>query len=679
MKRKMIGAAAAYMAGLFFASFFTSPVLLTGFCVVMAAALAVTRRYGFRKGDYVLVGAVFAAAVMAFSAYTALRYAPAVSMDGREGNFCGEVTQVHRGSGDNASYILKGSINGDTKAKVSWYSDCGADIGDRISIEKCTFELPDKDYLFDSERYYRSDGVFLVIDSAEGVSTERIGSIKKLLYDYRERIIYDFREKLGGDSGDLLAGMVFGEKRGMDRNVKTAVYRCGIGHVLAVSGLHVSVAVLFLMGLLSLFGVNRYISFAVMELLLLFLTAMAQYPVSAVRAAIMMNFLFAARLFRRQNDSFNSLAGAVLLICVMQPYSIYDEGFLLSVAGTFGISVFAPFMTRNISGDTFFQKLLLSGAVMLCTNLCVFPLSLMYFEETSLISPVMNVFIVPLCSASMVIGLIYALTGGAVDVLFLSKAIDDFVLKVSDIASRSRFTHFSCDSRALIGGVIVCSAAVVLAASLFRNRKIICVTVSAALVYMFVGAGVIRLQCSRDTVVAVLGRGSNAAVVISADGCTDIVDISGHYKSAQYVRKYLSRNGIDSVHTAVLTKKVQSSYAGYLTELEYVDTDSWLAAGEKYASVTGTELSYMGGEFTVAEKGYTIEYSGGAVTVRSGDAEVVFISSDTASEADGGLTVFCGRVPKNAERNADDCIYLDEGNNFEIVLSDTGSFDIRRL
>ena len=49
MKRKMIGAAAAYMAGLFFASFFTVPVGVTVFAALSAAVVLIGNRYGFKR------------------------------------------------------------------------------------------------------------------------------------------------------------------------------------------------------------------------------------------------------------------------------------------------------------------------------------------------------------------------------------------------------------------------------------------------------------------------------------------------------------------------------------------------------------------------------------------------------------------------------------------------------
>ncbi|MBR5683668.1 MAG: ComEC/Rec2 family competence protein [Ruminococcus sp.] len=681
MKRKMIGAAAAYMAGLFFASFFTDPVLMIIAGAVIATALLAGRKYDFRAVDHCIMAVFFGAAVLAFNAYTAMRYAPAVEMDGQDGSFRGEVLSVQHYSGDNTSYVLKGSINGIKKAKLSFFANSlEAETGDTIDIGSCTFEKLSKDYLFDSEKYYRSDGIFLEITKASDINILRPSkrSIKAAVNDYREKIIYDFHVALGRDSGDLLAGMVFGEKRGMDHNVKTAVYRCGIGHILAVSGLHVSIAVFILMSLLRLLRVNKYLSFAVMELLLLFLVTMANYPVSAVRAAIMMNFLYAAGLFRRQNDTFNSLAGAVLMICICQPYVVYDEGFILSVAGTFGIGVFAPYMTKNMPDDTALQSFTKKTAVMLCTMLCVFPFSLLYFDETSLISPITNMLVVPLCSVSMTIGLLYALTGGIFDLLFIPKVINEFILRFSDSISRIRFTYFSGSNRAVIYGLLICMIITVLTAAMFRNRKFICGAAAFSAAFLFIASAAVKLGRNSHTVIAVLGKGSNAVVVVSRDNSADIIDISGHYRSADYVRKYLTVNGISHVDYAVLTQKVQSGYVSYGKELEFTDISNWIISGETEIPLKSDNITYYSNDITILENGYDINITDTGITISTDSRKVRFISDSKEHAAASELTVLCGKAAKGEDK-AENILDLSENNNFEIVLSDSDSFTIRRL
>ena len=679
----MIGAAAAYMAGLFFASILPDIPSLIIFGFFAASALAVSKKYKFKTADYALIASFFLAALLAFFSYSALRYEPAKAFRGSEGSFKGEITDIRRYSGEYSNYTLKGHINGNIPAKVTFYTDFSdAEYGDIIEIKDCLFDAPSSDYYFNGESYYRSDGVFLTVSKADSVSVQNCHKrkLRNFIVNYRNKTIADFRAILGRDSGDLLAGMVFGEKHGMDDNVKVSLYRCGIGHILAVSGLHVSVAVLILMLLLRMLKINRIFSFFLMELLLIFMTCVANYPVSAVRAAIMMNFFYAAKLFRRQNDTFNSLSAAVLLIYVIQPYAIYDEGFMMSIAGTLGIGVFAPFMTKEIPSETFIQKFFFSFATMLCTTICVLPFTLMFFDETSLLSPVSNILLVPLCSVSMIIGLLYVLTAGVFDLLFISDFLNRIVLRISDSLTRLRFSHFPCGSRTMTQVMLICAALVIIGLAIFRNRKYTCILISASLVLLFVGSGMRNIERSKCVIVTVLGKGSNAAVVVSSGYSTDIIDINGNNKSASYVRKYLVQNGNEHINNAVITHKVQSSYASYINDLEYIDVKKWnICSDTSIAGAVGNISYFTDDSLLLRENNCTINYSEGILTINGNDGSVTFVTNDKDIPDSKGLVVRCGSVSGSSERDHSKVIYLDEENNFEIVLTDYGSYDIRRL
>lgn len=220
--------------------------------------------------------------------YTHFYYDRIIVYDGQNGSFEGEVADVKYYSGDNALYTLKGKINGVQPAKINYYGNVlNADYGDIVRLEDCKFSVPESTYLFDSESYYKADGIFLDAGYCSSVSTEKMKRkiFRKALMSYREKMISKFKISLGDSSGDFLAGMVFGEKQGMSDNLKTSLYRCGIGHILAVSGLHISIIAMAVMGFLKRLRVNKYVSFGLVNAVMLLFISMANYPVSAVKSA----------------------------------------------------------------------------------------------------------------------------------------------------------------------------------------------------------------------------------------------------------------------------------------------------------------------------------------------------------------------------------------------------------
>ena len=675
----MILAAAAYIAGLFFASFFTITAVLI--CATAAAAILLIGRYcGMNRADFVIAAVVFAVGAGYMSAYTALKYDPVIAYEGKTAGFSGEVTGIRIYSGGKAQYTLSGKIDDARSADITLYTDdLGAEYGDIISIENCTFALPEGDYLYDRTDKLRSEGVFLTAEKADGISLSEKNThkLKRRLTSYREKMCRRFDEEMGAENGELLAGMVFGQTSGIDSDTRTSLSRCGIAHMLAVSGLHVSIAAFLLMELLKKLRIRRYIAYGILNVFLILLIIMADSPISAVRASIMLDMMYAAGLFRRQNDTFNSLSTAVLLICLANPYTIYSSGFCLSVTGTFGIGVAAPYFIEAIPGDSVKWWLPSGFIAMLCTSLCIMPLSMLYFDETSLVSPIMNMFVVPLCTTVLIFGLVYVFTGGMISLLAPARYVIEAVLHITDTASRIRYTHFSASDRT-IWLAFVLAAVIALIQLIVKRRKITAYAAAAACCIMLMTSTYYSYKRYNELTVAVLGRGSNAAVVVTYRGRTDVVDLSGHHKTAAYVRKYLMQNGIDSVDMLVLTSRIPSQYSAYAGEFSHIEIRG-IAASEDTAVYGAENAVTYGSEGFFCDLGsYTLTLEDDILTVSNGSEDLYFIPGKTGKVPEGRCFYY-GSIPSGTEIASDSVVLNEETNNIEIVLSEDGTNSTRRL
>lgn len=680
----MILAAAAYIAGLFFALFFTIPAILFGI-LAGTGAYFIGRYCGMKNTDFIVPAVFFAFAAVYMSLYTAVRYEPVISYAGESGSFCGTVIDVRPGPGGKAQYTLNGRIDGGRRTKLTVYTDdLDAEYGDTINIDSCKFDVPEGDYFYDPRDRLRSEGIYLTVSEVSDISLKRNDShrLRKGLIRFRERMCREFTAEMGDTEGEFLSGIVFGQTSGIDRDTKTALSRCGLAHMLAVSGLHVSIAAFVLMQLLGKLRIKKSIAFVILNLFLITLVLMADSPVSAIRASIMLDMMYAAGLFRRQNDTFTSLSAAVLMICIVQPYTILSSGFWLSVTGTFGIGVAAPYFTKNMPSDGFRWQLLASLITMLCTMLCIMPLSMMFFDETSLISPLTNIFLAPLFIFALVTGIIYVFTYGTVDLLAPTKYVIDIILEVADHVAGIRFTHFSA-SEQLVRLAFLLALSVALVQLILNKRKTTAYAAALACSIMFLSSALYRYSRYDDFRVAVLGKGSNAAVVITYRGHTDVIDLSGHYKSPTYVRKYLMQNGIDETEMLVLTKKVHSQYSAYKSEFSTIDVDK-LCSAEDISFYSSEPYEKFSDEGFFCDCGsYTISYSAGELSVVYGENEMTILPA--GSSKSGGLRIYYGNISEKTEIfNEDDAVYLDsrhsEGmNNFEVELSPDGTNSIRRL
>ena len=430
--------------------------------------------------------------------------------------------------------------------------------------------------------------------------------------------------------------------------------------------------------LLSKLRVNRFAAFAAVNVLIIALIALANYPISALRAAIMLDIMYSARLFRRQSDPLNSLAVAVLILSIPDPYCVYNAGFMLSIAGTAGIAVFAPYMTKEMERETVPQRLKIALVTSICTTLPVFPLCMHYFDETSLVSPFANILLLPMCTAAMVLGLLHLLSFGLLPVLPTAAGIIKIIFIISDGIASVPIFHTSDDS-GLLGGLLIISAALVIGVHIFRRdrRTLALMTAGAMLLFTVTSAaaGTVRRRAFRA---AVLGSGSNAAVVVTHGEHADIVDLSGHYRSAEYVRRYMTVNGIAAADTVLLTKNVQSGYSAYEKELGLFPEYTSIVTGD--TKVYCGDAQTAGDSMTVTSGGCELTYADGELTVTYNGREISFVPTS----GEGGVTVYRGRragtVPERGIFTDDtDDDELLSGNDFEIAFSRGGEYRIRRL
>lgn len=668
----MIGISSAYLSGLFFASFFIDRYGLLLLVPVSVIVFVVAKVQKFSRFDVYAIVFSFLTAFTVNLVYTVNFYLSATDSEGTTGDFSGKVTDYEVYEGDRASYIIDGRINGGKRTKIIFYcNETGAEYGDIITLKNCDFLEIENDYLFNSKDYYKSRHIFLRVYSAETVDVEYTDSakIQKFLADFRERTINRMCLIIGDETGGFLAGMIFGEKQYLDDNTKTALYRSGIGHILSVSGLHVSIIASLAMLIMRKLRVNRFISFGAVNLLLLLLIALADYRVSAIRATIMLDIVYSARLFRRQNDTLNSIAVAAFLISLADPYVLYNSGFLLSVSGTFGVAVFGKYMTENVK-----SKSAESFVISTCTAVSVMPFSLYYYEEMSLISPLANVLLVPLCTCALVFGLLYIITG----IGFLLYTADIFikpVIFISDLISSVEFLRIP-RMDGIFPVLLMLAGIITVCLYLYKaSRRIVCVSIAVSLFVFSFSAEISGKMREDNVIVAVLGRGNNAVAVISHKGATNIIDLNGHYRSAEYVSKYLAVNGL-SADTLILTENVASQDIVYETELQSFTVSRRFAVKSNEIYSDRFELLNESG-FSFDNGGYTVRYDKDVMSICCGDCEVNF-SQAKENIRTGGLAVYYGNITKNTTVY-DDGIYLDNMNNFEIILSSDGKYIIRRL
>lgn len=193
-----------------------------------------------------------------------------------------------------------------------------------------------------------------------------------------------YGQNLNAREAGLLMGIVFGDKE-VDRESNLAFQKTGVLHVIAASGMNVSMVTSFLLALLLVLFKRQY-ALVLTLVAVLFYTALADFQPSIVRAAIMAAFALGAGVLGRQNTSLLALFFAAFAMIFWDPAVLTSISFLLSFAATLGIIILDPVFKTTILAGSFFSDFRTTLSAQIATT----PIILFFFGAYSPVSIPVN-------------------------------------------------------------------------------------------------------------------------------------------------------------------------------------------------------------------------------------------------------------------------------------------------
>lgn len=192
---------------------------------------------------------------------------------------------------------------------------------------------------FDSRAFYRSQkidfGVW--VDSVERVEGK---SDRFRVWLSRVRVKLGIPLSRYADDDGVLSAMLLGDKTSLDSEIRSLYQKSGIAHVLAISGLHISLLGMALYRLLRhRCGLTYLWAGIVAASFLVAYTLMTGNAVSARRATGMLIVYLVADLLGRSYDMLSALSLIVILLLWENPFLVTNSGFQFSVAAVVGIGV----------------------------------------------------------------------------------------------------------------------------------------------------------------------------------------------------------------------------------------------------------------------------------------------------------------------------------------------------
>ena len=250
--------------------------------------------------------------------------------------------------------------------------------------------------------HHRSEGIFLLAYPIGSDSTEKAEEVSWKHYPalWRRELLERIYQLLPGESGAFAAALLLGDRSEITYEMNTAFKASGISHIIAVSGLHVSILFSLVYTLLA----RRRVFSCLIGIPVLFIfAATVGFTPSITRACIMQSLMLIAMVADKEYDGPTALAFAVLVMLVCNPLTILSVSFQLSVGCMMGIFLFSEKIRQYLLGfgAKYFRKeqkfvnrlwrgIALSVSISLSASIVTTPLVAYYFGCVSILSVVTN-------------------------------------------------------------------------------------------------------------------------------------------------------------------------------------------------------------------------------------------------------------------------------------------------
>lgn len=209
------------------------------------------------------------------------------------------------------------------------------------------------------------------------------------------------------EAGAIIA-MLLGEKYLLDEEINELYQENGISHILAISGLHISLIGAAVYGLFRKLKTGLIPATLISIIIVICYGVLTNFTVSTNRAVVMFFLMLIARILGKTYDMMSALSLSAFLILLQNPLQIFSAGFLLSFGAVMGLAVILPCLKGR------FQKLnpLVDGIlVSISAQIMTLPLIMIFFYGIPVYSLFINLLILPSSSVLILSALIAGILG----------------------------------------------------------------------------------------------------------------------------------------------------------------------------------------------------------------------------------------------------------------------------
>lgn len=476
---------------------------------------------------------------------------------------------------------------------------------------------------FDLKEYYAGKRIYYSIYAESCISLEEKTGFKEHFLRIRNRLARKTEEMLDPDTAEVLNAMILGDRNGLTEDRKRDYQVGGILHILAISGMHISLLGQGLFRFLLQIGIPLPLAAMISGALLVLYCIFTGGAPSAVRAVCMFAVYLGAKILLRTYDSLCAMALAGILMLLENPAVLFSSGFQLSFGAILAVSYVWPAVAwilppqirkpgklKAASGSRFREKkemlhrrtkgwlhyyyrlLLRYSCFWLTINLAMLPLTAWYYFEIPIWGLFPNLLLVPAAPVLLVTGVAGILVGcvwlPAGRVLLLPAVwILTIFQRITTVIRNLPCATYVCGKPVLWQFVaaellILCGSGILLVkkARVFQGKQTDaakrqtgkCRKFSLALSFLSLFLLIFRFQAQWSLTMLDVGQGDclvlkNRRAALLVDGGSSSVKEVGKYR----ILPYLKSQGISSLDGIFLTHPDEDHSNGILEVLQAVE------------------------------------------------------------------------------------------------------------
>lgn len=514
-----------------------------------------------------------------------LYFKTAVLYNNREIEICGSLSELAFSDNGNTYYVIDtDTVNGveeNIKIRIVCTSPVDLEPTDTVKVTVKSFLTGQHDEVYLS--YYKSINLFLTgyATSDFEITKGTHNTLADKILNLRNRMTQEVMTFMPNENGAVITGLVLGVKSDLSERATHAFSACGISHLFAVSGLHMSSWSILFFTFLRKLRVRRKTASSVSIVFCIFFMLLTGCNPPVVRAGFMMITIFMSNLFNREAEPFNSIGFALIIMLITNPYSSLSISLWLSLLATTGILTLTKPIGNTLKNpfvkikqpllNTVIDWIITAVSVSVAVTVFTIPVYVLKLKCISSLTILSNLIMVSIGSVCMLCGGTSMLLS-VLRIDFLSKPlmifsglIAKFLLACSYKLSEFKFALIPVYSNysKLLLAIFAVIIAVMLIINIKNKRVIKSVSISMAVIFVLANTVIYTLNynCLMMTVCDV---GNGTAVVLRYKGQTVLLGCGGNDYTEKTICDTMNSNGVSYIDYIILPDK--SDYTAFAGE-----------------------------------------------------------------------------------------------------------------